>query len=151
MAAGHDMQSTAPSLEDVLQVLEQFLAGRVHMDFLLTSVSEILAHDVTAAHAVQERIDRALRAAELVDANGCSNRQLNNNRGGGGGGGGGGGCTVSHVPVFDPLLPLLMFVAVLGLAGGRRRLSIGGAKCEYPYKCANRVCKMIAGHKHTGG
>ena len=62
------------------------------------------------------------RAAELVDANGCSNRQLNNNRGGGGGGGGGGGCTVSHVPGFDPLLPLLIFVAVLGLAGGRRRL-----------------------------
>ena len=68
MAAGHDMQSTAPSLEDVLQVLEQFLAGRVHMDFLLTSVSEILAHDVTAAHAVQERIDRALRADELVES-----------------------------------------------------------------------------------
>ena len=68
MAAGHDMQSTAPSLEDVLQVLEQFLAGRVHMDFLLASVAEILAHDVTAAHAVQERIDRALRADELVES-----------------------------------------------------------------------------------
>ncbi len=68
MAAGHDMQNTAPSLEDVLQVLEQFLAGRVHMDFLLASVSEILAHDVKAAHAVQERIDRALRADELVES-----------------------------------------------------------------------------------
>jgi len=90
------------------------------------------------------------RADELVDASGCSDRQLDDS-GGGGGGGGGGGCTVSRATVTDPLLPMLMFVAVLRLAGGRRRLSIGGAKCEYPYKCANRVCKMIAGHKHTGG
>jgi serine protease len=59
------------------------------------------------------------RAAELVDANGCSDRQLDNSEAvGGGGGGGGGGCTVSHVPVSDPLLPLLILVAFLKLAAG---------------------------------
>jgi subtilisin family serine protease len=58
------------------------------------------------------------RADELVDANGCSDSQLD---GKDGGGGGGGGCTVSHATVSDPLLPLLMLVAVLKLAGGRRR------------------------------
>jgi serine protease len=63
------------------------------------------------------------RAGQLVDANGCSDRQLNGNDGGGGGGGGGGsGCTVSHATVSDPLLPLLLLVAVLKLAGFRRCL-----------------------------
>jgi serine protease len=61
------------------------------------------------------------RADKLVDANGCSDRQLNG-KDSGGDGGGGGGCTLSHATVFDPLLPLLMLVAVLKLAGGRRRL-----------------------------
>jgi serine protease len=59
------------------------------------------------------------RANDPVDADGCSDRQLNGN---GGGGGGGGGCTVSPVIVSDPLLPLLLLVAVLKLAAGRRRL-----------------------------
>jgi len=68
------------------------------------------------------------RTDELVDANGCSDRQLRGSSDGGGGGGGGGGCTMSHAPGADPLLPLLMFVVVLRLAGGRRRLSIGGGK-----------------------
>ena len=63
------------------------------------------------------------RADEVVDANGCSDRQLDGkDAGGGGGGGGGGGCTVSLAPVSDPLLPLLMLVAVLKLASSRRRL-----------------------------
>ena len=62
------------------------------------------------------------RADELVDANGCSDRQLDSKDGGGGGGGGGGGCTVSHAAGSDPLLPLLLLVAVLRLAGGRRRV-----------------------------
>lgn len=61
----------------------------------------------------------ATRAGNPVDANGCSDRQLN---GGGGGGGGGGGCTVSPASVSDPLLPLLLLFAVLKLAGFRRRL-----------------------------
>jgi len=62
------------------------------------------------------------RADELVDADGCSDRQLDGKDGGGGGGsgGGGGGCTVSHPTGFDPLLPLLMLVAVLMLAGRGR-------------------------------
>jgi serine protease len=62
------------------------------------------------------------RADELVDVNGCSDRQLDGKDGSGGGGGGGGGCTVSHAAVSDPLLPLLMLAAVLKLASGRRRL-----------------------------
>jgi subtilisin family serine protease len=61
---------------------------------------------------------------ELVDADGCSDSQLGGNAGsgGGGGGGGGGGCTVSPASAPDPLLPLLLLVAVLRLAGGRRRV-----------------------------
>jgi len=59
------------------------------------------------------------RADELVDADGCSDRQLGGNDGGGGGGG---GCTVSAATVFDPLFPLLLLVAVLRLVGGRRHL-----------------------------
>ena len=59
------------------------------------------------------------RADELVDANGCSDRQLDGKDGGGSGGGG--GCTVSHATASDPLLPLLTLVAVLKLAGSRRR------------------------------
>ena len=70
------------------------------------------------------------RAGDPVDADGCSDRQLNANAAGGGGGGGGGdgdgggggggGCSMSHGTVTDPLLPLLMLVAVLKLAGGLR-------------------------------
>jgi len=60
------------------------------------------------------------RADELVDADGCSDRQLGGNDGGGGGGGG--GCTVSAATVSDPLFPLLLLVAVLRLVGGRRHL-----------------------------
>ncbi|UCC56559.1 MAG: S8 family peptidase [Gammaproteobacteria bacterium] len=60
-------------------------------------------------------------AGEPVDADGCSDSQLNGN-GGGGGGGGGGGCTVSHATVSDPLLLLLLIVAVVNLAAHRRRL-----------------------------
>jgi serine protease len=61
------------------------------------------------------------RADELVDANGCSERQLDG-MAGGGGGGGGGGCTMLQAAMIDPLFPLLVLVAILKLAGGRRRL-----------------------------
>jgi serine protease len=61
------------------------------------------------------------RADELVDANGCSERQLDRNAGGGGGGGGG-GCTMLQAAMIDPLFPLLVLIAILKLAGGRRRL-----------------------------
>jgi serine protease len=59
------------------------------------------------------------RPGEAVDAEGCSDRQLNGN---GGGGGGGGGCAVSHVRAVDPLLLLLLLVAIVKLAAGRQRL-----------------------------
>jgi serine protease len=62
------------------------------------------------------------RAGELVDANGCSDRQLDTKDGGSSGGGGGGGCTMLNVAMIDPLFPLLVLVAILKLACGRRRL-----------------------------
>ena len=74
---------------------------------------------------------------EFVDADGCSDSQLDSMDGGGGGGGsggGGGGCTVSHATVSDPLLPLLLLVAVLRLAGGRRRRRSRGIELtSYPW------------------
>jgi serine protease len=56
------------------------------------------------------------RANALVDANGCSDRQLD-----GKDGGSGGGCTMLHYTMIDPLFPLLVLVAILKLASGRRR------------------------------
>jgi len=58
-------------------------------------------------------------AGVSVDPDGCSVLQLNAANNGGGGGGGGGGCTLGRAGGFDPLLPLLLFSALVPI--GRRR------------------------------
>jgi serine protease len=58
-------------------------------------------------------------AGVSVDADGCSVLQLNAANSGGGGGGGGGGCSLGRAGGFDPLLPLLLFSALVPIL--RRR------------------------------
>lgn len=67
MAAGQDIEGPAPTLEDALQVLEQFLAGQVHQDLMLATLLRVVAEDGSAAHPLQEKIDSALRASELAE------------------------------------------------------------------------------------
>jgi serine protease len=58
-------------------------------------------------------------AGVSVDPDGCSVLQLNAANTGGGGGGGGGGCALGRAGGFDPLLPLLLFSALVPII--RRR------------------------------
>ena len=67
MVAKHDMESSAPMSEDLSQVLEQFLAGRVHLELLLATVSSALDDDLNCAHDLQEQLDDALRAGTLPE------------------------------------------------------------------------------------
>lgn len=61
------MEGPPPTLDDALQVMEQFLAGRVHVDLLLATITRALAENSAAAHPLQEKIDSAMRASELSE------------------------------------------------------------------------------------
>lgn len=67
MAARYDMEGSAATLDDALQVVEQFLEGRVHVDLLVTTITDVVTHDATASHRIREKIDDALRASELAE------------------------------------------------------------------------------------
>ena len=68
MPPGYDMESPAATADDLRQVLEQFLAGRVHLDLLLATVHRVLHDDPDAAHAIQAHADGALREGELPES-----------------------------------------------------------------------------------
>jgi TonB family protein len=67
MVAKNDMEGPAPTSEDLNQVLEQFLTGRVHVELLLATVSSVLEDDLNCAHDLQEQLDDALRAGMLPE------------------------------------------------------------------------------------
>jgi len=67
MVAKKDMEGSAATVEDLNQVLEQFLAGRVHVELLLATVSSVLEDDLHIAHDLQEKLDDALRAGTLPE------------------------------------------------------------------------------------